>query len=216
MAAIVERAVVFTTCPDCAGTRLSEAARSSKIKGVNIAEACAMQITDLAEWVGALADDKRRGPGVAPLLATLRHTLDSFVGIGLGYLSLARPAGTLSGGEAQRVKLATELSKRSTGRTLYILDEPTTGLHKDDVRQLLGVLNRLVEAGGGTVVKTDRWGRRRFAYEINHKPEGIYAVINVTATVASVKELDRQLSLNEAVLRTKVLRADEPVAAGAQ
>src|SRR5205823_14743718 len=87
--AFVERAVTFTTCPDCGGTRLSEAARSSKIGGINIADACAMQISDLAEWVGRLDQ-----PSVAPLLATLQRTLDSFVEIGLGYLSLERPSGT--------------------------------------------------------------------------------------------------------------------------
>src|SRR3954463_13597325 len=91
--AFVERAVTFTTCPDCDGTRLSAAARSSKIKGINIADACAMEIRDLAGWIRDLAE-----PSVAPLLATLRQTLDSFAEIGLGYLSLDRPSGTLSGG----------------------------------------------------------------------------------------------------------------------
>src|SRR6202008_3149470 len=89
--AFVERAVVFTTCPDCDGTRLSEAARSSKIDGVSIADASSMQISDLAAWVRGLDE-----PSVAPLLEALGHTLDSFVEIGVGYLSLARPSGTLS------------------------------------------------------------------------------------------------------------------------
>src|SRR5712675_848227 len=88
--AFVERAVTFTTCPECDGTRLSELARSSKIKRINIADACAMQISDLAEWVKGLDE-----PSVAPLLAALQHSLDSFVEIGLGYLSLDRPSGTL-------------------------------------------------------------------------------------------------------------------------
>jgi small subunit ribosomal protein S6 len=74
----------------------------------------------------------------------------------------------------------------------------------------------VIRADGGEVQSVDIWGRRRLAYEINHKAEGIYALIHVVATVESVKELDRQLSLNEAVMRTKVLRADEPVAAGAE
>ncbi len=109
----VDRAVTFTTCPDCEGTRLTEAARSSKIKGVSIADACALQISDLARWVDGLDE-----PSVAPLLATLHHTLDSFVEIGLGYLSLDRPAGTLSGGEAQRVKMIRHLAPPSpTPRT---------------------------------------------------------------------------------------------------
>ncbi|MEA2418495.1 MAG: hypothetical protein QOE60_701, partial [Thermoleophilaceae bacterium] len=95
--AFVERAVTFATCPECDGTRLSKEGRSSKIDGINIADACAMQISDLAGWVRGLDD-----PSVAPLLVALGHTLDSFVEIGLGYLSLDRPSGTLSGGEAQR------------------------------------------------------------------------------------------------------------------
>lgn len=157
--AFVERAVTFTTCPECGGTRLSELARSSKIKGVNIAEACAMQITDLAEWVGALADDKRLGAGVAPLLAALRHTLDSFVGIGLGYLSLARPAGTLSGGEAQRVKMIRHLGSALTDVT-YVFDEPTIGLHPHDIARMNELLIQLRDKGNTVLV-------------VEHKPEVI-------------------------------------------
>jgi excinuclease UvrABC ATPase subunit len=157
--AFVERAVTFTTCPECGGTRLSELARTSKIKGVNIAEACAMQITDLAEWVGALADDKRLGAGVAPLLATLRHTLDSFVGIGLGYLSLARPAGTLSGGEAQRVKMIRHLGSALTDVT-YVFDEPTIGLHPHDITRMNELLIQLRDKGNTVLV-------------VEHKPEVI-------------------------------------------
>jgi len=157
--AFVERAVTFTTCPECEGSRLSELARSSKIKGVNIAEACAMQITDLAEWVGALADDKRLGAGVAPLLATLRHTLDSFVAIGLGYLSLARPAGTLSGGEAQRVKMIRHLGSALTDVT-YVFDEPTIGLHPHDITRMNDLLIQLRDKGNTVLV-------------VEHKPEVI-------------------------------------------
>ena len=125
--AFVDRAVTFTTCPECGGTRLSEGARSSKIKGINIADACAMQISDLAEWVRGLDE-----PSVAPLLAELQQTLDSFVEIGLGYLSLDRPSGTLSGGEAQRVKMIRHLGSSLTDVT-YVFDEPTIGLHPHDV-----------------------------------------------------------------------------------
>ena len=124
--AFVERAVTFSSCPDCGGTRLNEAARSSKIKGINIADACAMQINDLAGWMRGLDE-----PPVAPLLRTLRHTLDAFVEIGLGYLSLERPSGTLSGGEAQRTKMVGHLGSSLTDVT-YVFDEPTIGLHPHD------------------------------------------------------------------------------------
>ncbi len=128
--AFVERAVTFTTCPDCKGTRLNEAARSSKINKINIADACAMQISDLAEWVRDLNE-----PSVAPLLKTLRHTLDSFVEIGLGYLSLDRPSGTLSGGEAQRTKMIGHLGSSFTDVT-YVFDEPTIGMHPHDIQRM--------------------------------------------------------------------------------
>jgi len=121
--AFVDRAVTFTTCPECDGTRLSEAARSSKIKGISIADACAMQISDLAQWVRGLDE-----PSVAPLLTALQQTLDSFGQIGLGYLSLDRPSGTLSGGEAQRTKMICHLGSSLTDIS-YVFDEPTIGLH---------------------------------------------------------------------------------------
>ncbi|MDO8338042.1 MAG: excinuclease ABC subunit UvrA [Microcella sp.] len=152
--AFVERAVTFTTCPDCAGTRLSEAARSSRIAGVSIAEACAMQISDLASWVAAIDD-----PGVAPLVATLRRALDSFTEIGLGYLSLDRPAGTLSGGEAQRTKMIRHLGSSLTDVT-YVFDEPTVGLHPHDIRRMNGLLQRLRDKGNTVLV-------------VEHKPEAI-------------------------------------------
>jgi excinuclease ABC A subunit len=144
--AFVERAVVFTTCPDCDGTRLSDAARSSKIDGVNIADVSAMQITDLAEWVAGLDE-----PSVAPLLETLRHTLDSFVEIGLGYLSLNRPSGTLSGGEAQRTKMIRHLGSSLTDVT-YVFDEPTIGMHPHDVERMNDLLLQLRDKGNTVLV----------------------------------------------------------------
>ena len=152
--AFVDRAVTFTVCPECAGTRLSEAARSSKIKGVSIADACAMQISDLAEWVGGLKE-----PTVAPLLDSLRHTLESFAEIGLGYLALDRPAGTLSGGEAQRVKMIRHLGSSLTDVT-YVFDEPTIGLHPHDISRMNGLLLRLRDKGNTVLV-------------VEHKPEMI-------------------------------------------
>ncbi|MER7771643.1 excinuclease ABC subunit UvrA [Kitasatospora sp. NPDC096140] len=152
--AFVERAVTFTACPDCGGTRLSEAARSSRIAGISIADACAMQITDLADWVRTLDE-----PSVTPLLTTLRQTLDSFVEIGLGYLSLDRPAGTLSGGEAQRVKMIRHLGSSLTDTT-YVFDEPTTGLHPHDIDRMNKLLLRLRDKGNTVLV-------------VEHKPQTI-------------------------------------------
>jgi excinuclease UvrABC ATPase subunit len=152
--AFVERAVSFTACPDCGGTRLSEAARSSRIKGINIADACAMQISDLAEWVRGLDE-----PSVAPLLASLQQTLDSFVEIGLGYLSLERPSGTLSGGEAQRTKMIRHLGSSLTDVT-YVFDEPTAGLHPHDVQRMNDLLLRLRDKGNTVLV-------------VEHEPETI-------------------------------------------
>jgi excinuclease UvrABC ATPase subunit len=152
--AFVERAVTFTTCPECDGTRLSEAARSSKIEGINIADACAMQISDLAEWIRRLDE-----PSVAPLLAALRQTLHSFVEIGLGYLSLDRPSGTLSGGEAQRTKMIRHLGSSLTDVT-YVFDEPTIGLHPHDIQRMNDLLAQLRDKGNTVLV-------------VEHKPKVI-------------------------------------------
>ncbi|MFF2544812.1 ATP-binding cassette domain-containing protein [Kitasatospora sp. NPDC058063] len=152
--AFVERAVTFTSCPDCEGTRLSAAARSSRIAGISIADACAMQISDLAAWVRDLDE-----PSVAPLLGTLRQALDSFVEIGLGYLSLDRPSGTLSGGEAQRVKMIRHLGSSLTDTT-YVFDEPTTGLHPHDIDRMNRLLLRLRDKGNTVLV-------------VEHKPQTI-------------------------------------------
>ena len=152
--AFVERAVTFATCPDCDGTRLSPEARSSKIAGMSIADACAMQISDLAQWVGDLDE-----ASVAPLLAALGHTLDSFVQIGLGYLSLDRPSGTLSGGEAQRTKMIRHLGSSLTDVT-YVFDEPTIGLHPHDIQRMNDLLLQLRDKGNTVLV-------------VEHKPEAI-------------------------------------------
>jgi excinuclease UvrABC ATPase subunit len=144
--AFVERAVTFTACPDCGGTRLNEGARSSKIKGISIADACAMQVTDLAEWVRSLDE-----PSVAPLLTTLLQTLESFVDIGLGYLSLDRPSATLSGGEAQRTKMIRHLGSALTDVS-YIFDEPTVGLHPHDVERMNRLLLQLRDKGNTVLV----------------------------------------------------------------
>ncbi|MGW2473824.1 ATP-binding cassette domain-containing protein [Streptomyces sp. NPDC001665] len=152
--AFVERAVTFTTCPACEGTRLSEGARSSKIAGISIADACAMQTSDLAAWIRELDE-----PSVAPLLTALGETLDSFVEIGLGYLALDRPASTLSGGEAQRVKMIRHLGSSLTDTT-YVFDEPTAGLHPHDIQRMNNLLLRLRDKGNTVLV-------------VEHKPETI-------------------------------------------
>ncbi len=152
--AFVERAVTFTDCPECEGTRLAAEARSSRIAGVNIADACAMQITDLAEWIRGLDE-----PSVAPLLGALRDSLDSFVEIGLGYLSLSRPSGTLSGGEAQRTKMIRHLGSSLTDVT-YVFDEPTAGLHPHDVQRMNDLLLQLRDKGNTVLV-------------VEHEPETI-------------------------------------------
>jgi excinuclease UvrABC ATPase subunit len=152
--AFVDRAVTFTVCPECDGTRLSELARSSTINGSNIADLCAMQISDLAEWIRDLDE-----PSVAPLLAALGHTMDSFDQIGLGYLSLDRPSGTLSGGEAQRVKMIGHLGSSLTDVT-YVFDEPTTGLHPHDIAHMNDLLTQLRDKGNTVLV-------------VEHEPETI-------------------------------------------
>jgi excinuclease UvrABC ATPase subunit len=150
----VDRAVTFTACPECGGTRLTETARSSRIKGLSIADVCAMQISDLAEWMADLDE-----PSVAPLLAALRQTLDSFVEIGLGYLSLDRPSGTLSGGEGQRAKMIRQLGSSLTDVT-YVFDEPTIGMHPHDVQRMNDLLLRLRDKGNTVLV-------------VEHDPEAI-------------------------------------------
>ncbi|MBB3326831.1 ATP-binding cassette domain-containing protein [Microlunatus antarcticus] len=152
--AFVDRAVTFTTCPECDGTRLTEAARSAKIDGLSIADACAMQISDLAAWVRQLDE-----PSVAPLLGVLRGTLDSFAEIGLGYLSLDRASGTLSGGESQRTKMVRHLGSALTDVT-YVFDEPTIGLHPHDIERMNSLLLRLRDKGNTVLV-------------VEHKPEAI-------------------------------------------
>ncbi len=152
--AFVERVATFAVCPECDGTRLTEGARSSKIEGVSIADACRMQVTDLAAWVRGLDL-----PGAGPLLQALSANLDAFVTLGLGYLSLERPSGTLSGGEAQRIKMLRHLGSSLTDVT-YVFDEPTIGLHPDDIQRMNGLLLQLRDKGNTVLV-------------VEHKPETI-------------------------------------------
>jgi Zn-finger nucleic acid-binding protein len=175
--AFVDRAVTFTTCPECGGSRLNQEALSSKIKGINIADAAAMQISDLAGWLADLDD-----PSIGPLVETLRQTIDSFVEIGLGYLSLDRTSGTLSGGEAQRVKMIRHLGSPLTDVT-YVFDEPTVGLHPHDIQRMNELLLRLRDKGNTVLV-------------VEHKPEVVEIADHVVdlgpgagATEPSMSEL---------------------------
>ena len=129
---------VYVTCDVCHGARYNRETLEVKFKGKSIADVLAMTVEDAAEFFKAV-------PGIRDKMAML-------VEVGLGYVQVGQQATTLSGGEAQRVKLAKELSRRATGQTLYILDEPTTGLHFEDVRKLLEVLHALVEQGNSVVV----------------------------------------------------------------
>jgi excinuclease ABC subunit A len=129
---------IFVTCEECAGRRYNRETLEIRYKGRSIADVLEMTVEEAL--------------GFAENVPSLRRPLQTLFDVGLGYLQVGQSATTLSGGEAQRVKLAKELSRRSTGRTLYLLDEPTTGLHFADVEQLLGVLDQLVEKGNTAVV----------------------------------------------------------------
>ncbi|NNE96979.1 MAG: excinuclease ABC subunit UvrA, partial [Acidimicrobiales bacterium] len=129
---------VYVPCEVCKGARYNRDTLEILFKGKNISEVLNMPISEALDFFS-------NQPPIA------RH-LQTLVDVGLGYVRLGQPAPTLSGGEAQRVKLASELAKRSTGHTIYLLDEPTTGLHFEDIRRLLTVLTRLVEQGNTVLV----------------------------------------------------------------
>ncbi|MDB4997294.1 MAG: uvrA, partial [Myxococcaceae bacterium] len=129
---------VYAPCPTCQGTRYNEKTLEVRYREMNIAEVLQLTVRDAADF---FADAAR-----------IRRSLDVLNEVGLGYLRLGQPATELSGGEAQRIKLATELQRMERGNTLYVLDEPTTGLHPSDVDRLLKQLHRLVDAGNTVVV----------------------------------------------------------------
>jgi len=129
---------VYVTCEACKGLRYNRDTLEIRYKGYNIADVLDMTVNQAALFF-------ERVPSI-------RNILKTIIDVGLGYIKLGQPAPTLSGGEAQRIKLSKELSRRSTGRTLYLLDEPTTGLHFADVHQLLEVLDYLVELGNTVVI----------------------------------------------------------------
>ena len=150
---------VYVICDECKGRRYNREALEIKYKNRTISDVLDMTVEQAAEFFDSV-----------PVIARKLHTL---VDVGLGYIRLGQPATTFSGGEAQRIKLATELSKRSTGKTMYILDEPTTGLHSADVKRLLGILQQLIEGGNTMVIIEHNLDVIKSAdYIIDMGPEG--------------------------------------------
>jgi len=129
---------IYVTCDVCRGKRYNRETLEVQYKGKNIWDVLDMNVEQALKFFENIP--------------SIRTKLETLVEVGMGYIKLGQQATTLSGGEAQRVKLSRELSKRSTGKTIYILDEPTTGLHFDDIRKLLSVLNRLVDSGNTVIV----------------------------------------------------------------
>jgi excinuclease ABC subunit A len=129
---------VYVACDVCHGDRYNRETLEIRYKGKNIRQILEMTVNQATDFFSRISK--------------IRVKLQTLVDVGLGYIQVGQPATTLSGGEAQRVKLSRELSKRGSGKTVYILDEPTTGLHADDISKLLGVLNQLVEAGNTVIV----------------------------------------------------------------
>jgi excinuclease ABC subunit A len=188
---------VYVACDVCKGRRYNRETLEIRYKGKNINEVLEMTVEDALEFF-------RNAPVIAPKLQTL-------IDVGLSYIRLGQNATTLSGGEAQRVKLAKELSKRSTGRTLYILDEPTTGLHFYDIEQLLGVLHRLRDEGNSIVViehnldviKTADW-------VIDLGPEGGTGGGTIVATGTPEDIAANENSYTGKYLRTVLEKAQSP------
>ncbi|MCF0181898.1 MAG: excinuclease ABC subunit UvrA [Muribaculaceae bacterium] len=150
---------VLVPCEDCGGKRYNRETLEVKFKGKSIADVLDMTINQAVEFFEAI-------PAILGKVKMLQE-------VGLGYIKLGQPSSTLSGGESQRVKLATELAKKDTGRTLYILDEPTTGLHFEDIKVLMGVLNKLVQKGNTVVVIEHNLDVIKCAdYIIDMGPEG--------------------------------------------
>ena len=190
---------VYVPCEVCHGARYNRETLEVKYKGKNISDVLNMTVDDACQFFENI-------PRIVNKLKTLQQ-------VGLGYIRLGQPATTLSGGEAQRVKLATELSKRSTGRTLYILDEPTTGLHTADIHKLMDVLQMLVDGGDTVVVIEHNLDVIKTAdYLIDLGPEGGAGGGTVVATgtpeeICQVPESYTGQFLKPVLERTKALMA---------
>ncbi|MGH2794872.1 MAG: ATP-binding cassette domain-containing protein, partial [Actinomycetota bacterium] len=191
-------------CEVCKGKRYNRETLDVTFKGKNISQVLEMSVEEGVTFFEALP--------------VIRRHLETLNDVGLGYIKLGQPAPTLSGGEAQRVKLASELSKRATGRTVYILDEPTTGLHFEDISKLLGVLQRLVDAGNTVIVIEHNLDVVKQAdWIIDLGPEGgnLGGEIVAQGTPEEVARVPR--SYTGRFLREELgiqAEADEPVAAG--
>jgi excinuclease ABC subunit A len=150
---------VMVPCEDCHGKRYNRETLEVRFRGKSIADILNMTINMAVEFFENIP--------------SIYHKIKVMQDVGLGYIKLGQPSTTLSGGESQRVKLATELAKRDTGRTLYVLDEPTTGLHFEDIRVLLGVLNKLVDKGNTIIIIEHNMDIIKCAdYIIDMGPEG--------------------------------------------
>ncbi|MBS6543526.1 MAG: excinuclease ABC subunit UvrA, partial [Veillonella sp.] len=186
---------VYVPCEVCKGARYNRETLEVKYKGKSIADVLDMTVDDAVEFFSAI-------PKIYRKMVTLQE-------VGLGYIRLGQAATTLSGGEAQRVKLATELARRSTGKTLYILDEPTTGLHAEDIRKLLDVLQKLVDGGDTVVVIEHNLDVIKMAdHIIDLGPEGGNRGGTIVATgtpeqIAKVKESYTGKFLGPVLERTK-------------
>lgn len=191
---------VYVPCEVCHGTRYNSETLEVEYKGKNIAEVLNMTVSEALKFFSAIPK--------------IRRKLQTIEDVGLGYVHLGQPATTLSGGEAQRMKLAAELHRQSHGKSFYILDEPTTGLHMDDIKRLLGVLQRLVDAGNTVlVIEHDLDVVKSADWLIDLGPEGGDAGGNVVATgtpesVAQVKESYTGRYLKEMLDRDQQWAAD--------
>jgi len=189
---------VFVTCQECKGTRYSRETLEVHFKGKTIADVLDMKVSEAHDFFSSFPK--------------IKATLQTLADVGLGYVALGQSSTTLSGGEAQRVKLAEELSKAATGNTLYILDEPTTGLHFDDIRKLLAVLNRLVEKGNTVIVIEHNMDVVKCAdYIIDLGPEGGDGGGRVVTTGTPEQVARHDSSYTGAFLR-RVLSIAQPAA----
>ncbi len=182
---------VLVPCEECGGKRYNRETLEVKFKGKSIADVLDMTINQAVEFFEAI-------PSILGKIKVLQD-------VGLGYIKLGQPSSTLSGGESQRVKLAAELSKKDTGRTVYILDEPTTGLHFEDIRVLLGVLNKLVQKGNTVIVIEHNLDVIKCAdYIIDMGPEGGRGGGQVVATGTPEKVARSKKSITAQFLRDEL------------